>query len=73
MMTFMFRLYPNKEQSRTLEETLETCRRLYNNLLSDRIVNHSNYYEQNRSLPIRKKDNKFLKQVVQNGSCWLYL
>lgn len=59
----MFRLYPNKSQRRTLEETLETCRRLYNDLLSDRISNLSGYFEQNRSLPSRKEDNKFLKQV----------
>src|SRR5260221_14087546 len=34
--TFQFRLYPSKPQRETLEDTLETCRRFYNDLLAER-------------------------------------
>lgn len=34
-----FRIYPNKQQSATLDLTLETCRRLWNTALEDRKVN----------------------------------
>ena len=34
-----FRIYPNKQQSATLDLTLETCRRLWNIALEDRKVN----------------------------------
>lgn len=34
--TFKYRLYPSKSQTRTLDATLETCRRFYNECLSER-------------------------------------
>jgi len=34
--TFKYRLYPSAAQRRLLEETLETCRRLYNTCLAER-------------------------------------
>lgn len=34
--TFRYRLYPTKRQIKSLEETLETCRRWYNQCLGDR-------------------------------------
>jgi len=34
--TFRYRLYPSKIQKRTLESTLETCRRWYNECLAER-------------------------------------
>ena len=34
--TFRYRLYPNKRQEQTLVETLETCRRFYNDCLAER-------------------------------------
>src|SRR5579875_1509021 len=37
MLTYKFRLYPTMAQKRKLEDTLETCRRLYNLMLDDRI------------------------------------
>jgi transposase len=36
---YKFRIYPNKQQSATLDLTLETCRRLWNIALEDRKVN----------------------------------
>ncbi len=33
--SYKFRLYPNKEQERILEEQLEICRWLYNRLLEE--------------------------------------
>jgi len=34
--TFVFRLYPSKAQARLLEQTKETCRHFYNDLLAER-------------------------------------
>src|SRR5688500_5571240 len=34
--SFVYRLYPTKTQRRTLESTLETCRRWYNTCLAER-------------------------------------
>jgi len=34
--SYKFRMYPNKEQTAILEDTLETCRRLWNAALADR-------------------------------------
>src|SRR5260221_6541938 len=34
--TFKYRLYPNKQQQRLLEQQLEECRWLYNHLLAER-------------------------------------
>jgi putative transposase len=45
MLTYKFRLYPTKAQEKKLEETLETCRRLYNRMLDDRIRNHMSFFE----------------------------
>lgn len=36
MKTFCFRLYPSKSQTRLLEQTRETCRCFYNDLLAER-------------------------------------
>jgi len=46
-----------------MSETLETCRRLYNSLLADRIENRSEFYEQSKKLVELKKDSKYLKAV----------
>src|SRR3989304_1238068 len=71
MITYRFRLYPTKQQERELSDTVETCRRLYNNLLDERISTSIGFYEQKRELTKRrKKEDKYLKsvhsQVVQN-------
>lgn len=64
MRTFKFRLYPGEAQRTVLESTLETCRRLYNDSLSERSVDWDiGFYEQKQLLVLRKQENKFYKQV----------
>ncbi|MBI2938070.1 MAG: IS200/IS605 family element transposase accessory protein TnpB [Thaumarchaeota archaeon] len=69
-LTYRFRLDPTKQQERVLRDTLETCRRLYNNLLDERINSGIGFYEQKRELTKRRKEDKYLKvvhsQVLQN-------
>jgi len=74
--TYKYRLYPTKKQITKLEETLETCRLVYNSALSDR----RDYYKetgkslsriaQQECLKCYKKDRPFLQnvhsQVLQN-------
>ena len=61
--TFKFRLYPTSQQESVMTKTVETCRRLYNDLLDDRIKNRTNAFEQKRHLTAYRKENKYLKQV----------
>lgn len=61
--TYRFRLYPTKTQEHLMNETLETCRLLFNDLLADRRENHTGFYEQKRIIANMKSDNKFLKAV----------
>ncbi len=63
MMTYRFRIYPTEAQARIMEETLETCRRLYNSMLADRIENHSGFYEQKRKLAELKQNDKHLRSI----------
>jgi putative transposase len=44
-------------------ETLETCRRLYNRLLDDRIENRTGAFAQKRALTERRRQDKYLKQA----------
>jgi len=74
--TYKYRLYPTKKQIAKLEETIETCRLVYNSALSDR----REYYretgkslsriKQQENLKNYKKDRPFLQeihsQVLQN-------
>ena len=67
--TYKYRLYPNKEQVKKFEQTLNVCRNLYNNALTQR----KKYYKQNGKglsrvkqqelLKKRKKEDVYLKQV----------
>jgi len=70
LVTHRFRLYPNKRQERQMEDTLETCRRLYNSLLADRKEKGTGFYEQEKSLVTLKSEEKFLRaanaQVLQD-------
>jgi putative transposase len=69
MLTYKFRIYPARPQERLLSETPETCRHLYNDLLSDRIENGTDVWEIQNSLPKLKVENKFLQahsQVLQD-------
>jgi putative transposase len=61
--TFKYRLYPTRQQEYSLNGTIETCRRLYNDLLAGRRENHTNYYEQKRSLTGKRQRNGYLKSV----------
>ncbi|MCL5067678.1 MAG: helix-turn-helix domain-containing protein [Thaumarchaeota archaeon] len=63
MVTYKFRLYPSAAQAKIMDETLETCRRLYNSLLADRIENGFRFYELSKKLVELKRDNKYLKAV----------
>jgi putative transposase len=74
--TFKYRLYPNKEQRRLLEQQLEECRWLYNRLLEERQrawedrQESVRYYDQAKSLPVLKAERPTLvrvqSQVLQN-------
>jgi len=74
--TFKYRLYPNKQQQRLLEQLLEECRWLYNHLLAERrdVWEHRQeslrYYDQAMSLPALKAERPTLagvqSQVLQN-------
>jgi putative transposase len=47
-----------------MEETLETCRRLYNTMLADRIENRTGFYDQKKMLvELKKNDDKHLRSV----------
>ncbi len=63
MLTYKFRLYPSKPQARIMEETLETCRRLYNTILADRIENGTGFFDQKKTLVELKHNDKHLKSI----------
>jgi putative transposase len=74
---FKYRLYPTKEQARTLFWTLTRCRELYNAALSERrdayrMAGKSiSYYEQKRDLPeikglLREEYQQIHSQVLQD-------
>jgi putative transposase len=74
--TFKYRLYPNKQQQRLLEQQLEECRWLYNHLLAARRdaweqrQESLRLYEQQATLPALKAERPTLagiqSQVLQN-------
>jgi putative transposase len=67
--SYKFRMYPNKEQTAILEDTLETCRRLWNAALADRKNTYKEtgkgrtYNQQAAILTIEKKEDPGLKAV----------
>lgn len=71
-----FRLYPTRAQETLLEETLSTCRDVYNSLLHWRKYDYEvqgsspSYYEQKKALPVWKGTHPELScvhsQVLQN-------
>jgi putative transposase len=63
LITYKFRIYPAISQEKILNDTIETCRRLYNNALADRIQNHTGFYDQKKRLVALKKESKYLKAV----------
>ncbi|HEX8036333.1 MAG TPA: RNA-guided endonuclease TnpB family protein [Ktedonobacterales bacterium] len=74
--TFKYRLYPNTQQQRLLEQQLEECRWLYNRLLADRRAaweqrqESVRLYDQHALLPMLKAERPLLagvhSQVLQN-------
>src|SRR6185312_498717 len=74
--TFMYRLYPNKQQQRLLEQQLDECRWLYNELLAarrdawDQRQESLRLYDQQATLPAYKAARPALaevqSQVLQN-------
>ena len=61
--TYRFRLYPTRMQKRLLEETIETCGRLYNQLLFETNEKRMNFYQKQASLVEKKIANKYLEAV----------
>jgi len=63
------RLYPDRVQERQLDQTLETCRLVYNSLVNDRKFQYDTAkvsvgrYTQQAYLPVWKKDHAELKAV----------
>jgi putative transposase len=74
--TFKYRLYPNKQQQRLLDQHLEECRWLYNHLLAERRdaweqrQESRRLYDQQARLPTLKVERPSLasvhSQVLQN-------
>jgi putative transposase len=66
---FKYRLFPNRQQQRLLEQQLEECRWLYNHLLAERRdaweqrQESLRYYDQAMTLPILKATRPELAQV----------
>jgi putative transposase len=65
IITYKFRLYPTPVQSKKMEETIETCRRLYNNLLASRKETGAGFFVQRHQLAQARKNDKFLR-IVQS-------
>ncbi len=74
--TYKYRLYPTITQKEMMLEWLETCRRLFNTLLEERITNHEEqkllpkafrYYigrfDQYRRITKLKKENEYLRRL----------
>jgi len=71
-----YRLFPTKEQTRKLEDTLETCRLVYNSLVNERVFRYETAkvsvgrYDQQKMFPQWSKDFPEVKavhsQVLQN-------
>lgn len=69
LISYKFRMYPNREQRKAIEFTVERCRLLYNRLLDERIHAYRdegkslNYYNQANTFNERKAAIPALKQV----------
>ncbi|AFU57407.1 putative transposase [Candidatus Nitrososphaera gargensis Ga9.2] len=58
---------PTEHQVKILNDTIETCRHLYNNSLGERSAGWGiGYWEQTYILPLRKHDNKYYKCTVKS-------
>jgi putative transposase len=64
MMSFKFRLYPSKQQTQTLNDSIEVCRLLYNQSLEERLKDKGlRYYEQKRNLTQKRKVTPALQSI----------
>jgi len=61
-----YRLYPTREQVLKLEETLETCRKTWNYLLSKRKIGRVSKFDQDHDIFVQKQKNPFLKAVYSH-------
>jgi len=67
--TYKYRIYPNREEKSILDKTLNTCRILYNDCLTERrdawqsCRKHINYYDQANQLKEIKTFDEDLKEV----------
>ncbi len=67
--TYKYRIYPNKVQELALEQTLDTCRHLYNDSLAERKQTYEEtgkgltYLQQQNELTISKKTNQCYQQI----------
>lgn len=74
MKAYKYRIYPTPKQVKLFEQTLATCRCLYNSALEERINRYKKdkysitYTEQQNSLPLNKNENQKLvySQVLQS-------
>jgi len=62
-MSYSFRLYPTKTQESLFDETIETCRLLYNKLLSERKTFPKSIFSQKREMTAIRKSDKYLHRV----------
>jgi putative transposase len=64
MKAYKFRIYPNKGQEQTLNQTIETCRLLYNQSLQEKREDKLlSYYEQTKALTQIRKGRDDLKRI----------
>ncbi len=62
--SYKFRIYPTAAQARIKQETLETCRMLYNSMLADRIEGGTGFYDQKKMLvELKHNDDKHLTSI----------
>ena len=71
---FKYRLYPTRKQVKALQQTLTTCRMLYNNALEQRISTYKEtqesltYCDQANALVTNKNDYRNSKEENKNGT-----
>src|SRR5947209_1381135 len=61
-----YRLYPTPEQVSLLEETLETCRKTWNYLLSKRKEGRVSKFEQDHDVYLQKQKNPSLRRIYSH-------
>lgn len=62
--SYKFRLYPTEPQVKILNDTIESCRHLYNDSLGERGCDWDiGFWEQKQLLTLRKQYDKYLEQV----------